>query len=136
MKWPDAYGNLFSRTIVRSPRWMTSRSSSSPSTAAQNTQPGSSSADEEPGCVFCAAVEGDDEERLVIHRGERTIVLLNKFPYASGHFMVAPRRHEGDFGELDAGEIVELHREAASGIGALAQLYQPQAYNLGWNLGR
>ena len=94
------------------------------------------SADEEPGCVFCAAVEGDDEERLVIHRGERTIVLLNKFPYASGHFMVAPRRHEGDFGELDAGEIVELHREAASGIGALAQLYQPQAYNLGWNLGR
>jgi len=94
------------------------------------------SADAEGGCVFCAAVEGEDEEKLVLHRGERTIVLLNKFPYASGHFMVAPRRHEGEFGELDAAEIVEIHRDAASGIGALAQVYQPQAYNLGWNLGR
>jgi ATP adenylyltransferase len=91
---------------------------------------------DDSGCIFCAAVEGDDEGRLVLHRGERTIVLLNKFPYASGHFMVAPVRHESEFGELGTDEIIEIHREAASGIGALAQLYQPQAYNLGWNLGR
>jgi len=94
------------------------------------------SADEEPGCVFCAAVGGDDEEKLVVHRGEHTIVLLNKFPYASGHFMVAPVRHEGEFGELAPQEIVEIHRDVSSGIGALARLYAPQAYNLGWNLGR
>jgi ATP adenylyltransferase len=94
------------------------------------------SADEQPGCVFCAAVGGDDEGCLVVHRSERTIVLLNKFPYASGHFMVAPVRHEGEFGQLAAEEVVAIHRDAAAGIGALAQAYQPQAYNLGWNLGR
>jgi ATP adenylyltransferase len=94
------------------------------------------SADEDPGCVFCSALEGDDEEKLVIHRGTRAFVLLNKFPYASGHFMVAPVRHTGDFGTLDDDELVETHRLASSGIGALSQLYAPQAYNLGWNLGR
>jgi ATP adenylyltransferase len=94
------------------------------------------STDEESGCIFCAAVDGDDEKTLVVHRGELTIAILNKFPYASGHFMVAPKRHTGEFAELDADEIVEIHRAASSGIGALAQLYQPQAYNLGWNLGR
>jgi ATP adenylyltransferase len=94
------------------------------------------SADEQPGCIFCAAVEGDDEEKLVVHRGERAIVLLNRFPYASGHLMVAPKRHVGDFGELEDEEVVEIHRLASSGIGALAQTYEPQGYNLGWNLGR
>ena len=94
------------------------------------------SADDEAGCIFCAAVEGDDEERLVVHRGAHAIVVLNKFPYASGHFMVAPIRHTGDFAMLEGEEIVEIHRLASSGIGALAQHYQPQAYNLGWNLGR
>ena len=94
------------------------------------------SADEEQGCVFCAAVDGDDEERLVVHRGSRAIVLLNKFPYASGHLMVAPNRHVGEFGDLEDDEVLELHRLASSGMGALAQLYAPQGYNLGWNLGR
>ena len=94
------------------------------------------SADEDPGCVFCGALDGDDEEKLVVHRGTQAFVLLNKFPYASGHFMVAPVRHTGDFGTLDDDELVEIHRLASSGIGALSQLYAPQAYNLGWNLGR
>jgi ATP adenylyltransferase len=95
-----------------------------------------SSADDQPGCVFCAAVEGDDEERLVVHRGDRAIVLLNKFPYASGHLMVAPKRHVGELGELENDEVLEVHRLASTGIGALAQTYSPQGYNLGWNLGR
>jgi ATP adenylyltransferase len=95
-----------------------------------------SSADDQPGCVFCAAVEGDDEERLVVHRGPRTIVLLNKFPYASGHLMVAPRRHVGEFDELEDEEALEVHRLASAGMGALAETYGPQGYNLGWNLGR
>jgi len=94
------------------------------------------SADEQDGCIFCLALERSDEEGLVVHRGERAFVLLNKFPYASGHLMVAPTRHTGDFGELEADEVVELHRLASQGIGALAQVYEPQGYNLGWNLGR
>ena len=94
------------------------------------------SADDQPGCIFCAAVEGDDEDKLVVHRGRLTIVLLNRFPYASGHLMVAPQRHLGEFGELEDDEVVELHRLASAGIGALAQTYEPQGYNVGWNLGR
>jgi ATP adenylyltransferase len=70
-----------------------------------------------------------------VHRSERAIVLLNKFPYSSGHLLIAPTRHTGDFGSLDADEAAEIHRLAASGMGALAQEYAPQGFNLGWNLG-
>jgi ATP adenylyltransferase len=94
------------------------------------------SADEDSGCVFCRAVEGDDEERLVVHRGSHAIALLNKYPYSSGHFMVAPTRHMGEYGDLDEEEVLELHRLASAGMGALAELYAPQGYNAGWNLGR
>jgi ATP adenylyltransferase len=94
------------------------------------------SADELDGCLFCLARDGGDEERLVVHRGTRAFVLLNKFPYASGHLMVAPTRHVGDFGELDDEEALELHRLASGGLAALAETFRPQGYNLGWNLGR
>jgi len=94
------------------------------------------SADDEPGCIFCLALEGDDEEKLVVHRGEHAFVLLNKFPYSSGHLMVAPVRHVGEYGELEDEEAVAIHRLAQAGMGALAQVYAPQGYNLGWNLGR
>jgi ATP adenylyltransferase len=92
--------------------------------------------DEQDGCIFCRAIEADDKAGLVAHRGRDSFVLLNKFPYASGHLMVAPYRHVGDFAELTDGEAVEIHRLAGQGIGALAQLYEPQGFNLGWNLGR
>ena len=95
-----------------------------------------SKADEEEGCVFCRALEGDDEERLVVRRGERAFVLLNKFPYSSGHLMVAPMRHVGEFGELEPDEVAEIHALAARGIDALKSTYRPEGFNLGWNLGR
>src|SRR5207248_9068898 len=94
------------------------------------------SADEQEGCIFCLAAAGEDEERLVVHRGTRGRVLLNKFPYASGHLMVAPLRHGVEFGELEDEEALEIHRLAREGLGALAETYAPQGYNLGWNLGR
>jgi ATP adenylyltransferase len=94
------------------------------------------SADEQPGCVFCLARDGDDADRLVVHRGERAFVLLNKFPYASGHVMVAPSRHVGDFGELEDAEALEVHRLAAEALAALRRVYSPDGFNLGWNLGR
>ena len=93
-------------------------------------------ADAKGGCVFCDAAAGGDEDRLVVHRGRLAFVLLNRFPYSSGHFMVAPYRHVGEFAALDDGEALEIHRLAERGIGALAQEYAPQGYNLGWNLGR
>ena len=93
-------------------------------------------ADELEGCVFCLAAAGDDEEMLVVHRGETAFVLLNKFPYSSGHLMVATYRHLGEFGLFSDEEALEAHRLAQQGIEALAAAYAPHGYNLGWNLGR
>jgi ATP adenylyltransferase len=94
-------------------------------------------ADEQKGCVFClTATADDDAASLVVRRGELAFVLLNKFPYSSGHLMVAPVRHVGEFGDLTDEEVLELHRLAARGMAALAEVYAPQGYNLGWNLGR
>ena len=88
-------------------------------------------ADEQTGCIFC-----DPDEQLLVHRGNRALVLLNKFPYSSGHMMIAPVLHTGDFAALDGDEAAEIHALAASAMGALAQTYAPQGFNLGWNLGR
>jgi ATP adenylyltransferase len=93
-------------------------------------------ADELPGCVFCLAAGRGDEDGLVLRRGESAFALLNRFPYSSGHLMVAPLRHVREFGDLDDEEALEVHRLASQGIGALAAVYRPQGYNLGWNLGR
>jgi ATP adenylyltransferase len=93
-------------------------------------------ADDQDGCVFCRARDADDVTALVVRRGQGAFVLLNKYPYASGHLMVAPYRHEGEFGELSSEEAAEIHRLAASGLGALAETMRPQGFNLGWNLGR
>jgi len=95
------------------------------------------SADEQPGCVFClAAAADDDEERLVVHRGERAFVLLNKIPYSSGHLLVAPYRHVGELSALVDAEALEVHRLAMESLAALGATYVPEGYNLGWNLGR
>jgi ATP adenylyltransferase len=88
-------------------------------------------ADELDRCIFC-----EPEEELLVHRGERALVVLNKFPYSSGHALVAPTRHVGEFGEIDDGEALEVQRLAASTIDALKAEYAPHGFNLGWNLGR
>ena len=88
-------------------------------------------ADERPGCIFC-----DPEDDLVVHRGHAAFVLLNRFPYASGHLMVAPLRHVGELGHLSDGEALDVHRLASTALAVLAEAYAPQGYNLGWNLGR
>jgi ATP adenylyltransferase len=92
-------------------------------------------ADEQPGCVFCNAVNGDDEELLVVHRGERALVLLNKFPYASGHLMVAPLRHLGEYAELTGEEAAEIHELTVAALAALRSSMAPHGFNVGWNLG-
>jgi ATP adenylyltransferase len=94
-------------------------------------------ADELEGCVFCAEAGGElDEESLLVHRGDAAIVLLNKYPYSSGHLMAAPGRHVGSFAELSDDEALEIHALARSGIAALDHVYGPDGFNLGWNLGR
>jgi ATP adenylyltransferase len=95
------------------------------------------SAGEHEGCIFCLAAESaDDEEYLVVHRGERAFVMLNKFPYSSGHLLVAPYRHGLNFDDLADDEALAIHRLGAHGLAALRAVYTPDGFNLGWNIGR
>jgi len=88
-------------------------------------------ADELDRCIFC-----DPEPELLVHTGDTALVVMNKFPYSSGHLLVAPHRHTGDYGALDADEAAEVHALAARGIEALRAEYAPHGFNLGWNIGR
>ena len=83
-------------------------------------------ADELERCIFC-----EPEEELLVHRGERALAVLNKFPYSSGHVLVAPIRHVGEFGEIDDDEALEVQRIAARTIDALRTEYAPHGFNLG-----
>jgi ATP adenylyltransferase len=90
-----------------------------------------SQADELDRCVFCSP-----EEELLLYRDERVLVVLNRFPYSSGHLLVAPTRHVGELGSLDDDEALAVHRLGARGVDALRAEYAPHGFNLGWNLGR
>ena len=95
-------------------------------------------ADEQEGCVFCieAAEDLPAAESLRVHAGTWAIALLNKFPYSSGHLMVAPRRHVGSLAGLSDDEALEIHRLAVAVVDVLDRVYGPGGFNLGWNLGR
>jgi ATP adenylyltransferase len=95
-------------------------------------------ADQQEGCVFCDEVAGalPEEESLLIHRGTAAIAILNKYPYSSGHLMVAPSRHLGSLGELTDEEALEVHRLSVTAVETLGTIYEPDGFNIGWNLGR
>ena len=74
------------------------------------------------GCVFCDEAAGSlAGESLTVHRGERAFVLLNKFPYSSGHLMVAPYRHVGELAGLTDEEALEVHPLAERAVDRLAR---------------
>jgi ATP adenylyltransferase len=91
---------------------------------------------DERGCIFCLAVEpGDDAERLVARRGARCLVMLNAFPYNSGHLMVSPHRHVPSIEDLEDDELLELMNLAQRAMRALREVYGPDGFNLGINDG-
>jgi ATP adenylyltransferase len=93
-------------------------------------------ADELTGCPLCAEAAGEVEETLVVHRGERAFALLNKYPYSSGHLILAPFEHVGELERLGDETALELHRLGLQAMEALRQAYRPGGFNLGWNIGR
>ena len=91
------------------------------------------------GCVLCrilAAGPEEDEERGVVWRGERCAVVLNAYPYTTGHVMVLPVRHVGELEDLDGEESGALWAAAVDAVAALKAAYRPGGVNLGANLGR
>ena len=95
------------------------------------------SKDKESECIFCAAIGSDDDEtNLIVHRGERCFVILNKFPYTNGHLMVAPYEHLATLPEVDAKTIAELMALSQRAMTTLEERYSPHGYNVGFNQGR
>jgi len=89
------------------------------------------------GCFICAAIDGADPEatRYVVELAERTIVLLNRYPYSPGHLMIAPRRHLADLAEMSADEGKALFVTTQRALTALREASQPGGFNIGLNLG-
>lgn len=93
-------------------------------------------AGDDDSCVFCLEADGVlGADSLVVHRGVGALVLLNKFPYSSGHLMVSPLRHVGALDELQPAEALELHELTVLSLAALQAVSHPDGFNVGWNLG-
>jgi ATP adenylyltransferase len=87
-------------------------------------------------CLFCHLPSGPDEEALVVHRASHCYVVLNRFPYSSGHLMVTPFAHRARLSEMTAEERRELLDLSVVAETVLAQAYAPHGMNIGINLGR
>ncbi len=88
-------------------------------------------------CVFCTKPElGDDRKALIVHRGERCFVILNLYPYTSGHLMVMPFEHLGRLQDVDPGITAEMMDLAQQAMRRLEEVYSPEGFNLGLNQGR
>lgn len=88
------------------------------------------------GCVFCDAAEKSTEEKsLVIARRKLAYVILNKFPYTSGHIMVVPYAHIDTFEKMGTETSAEVMFLIRQSIKAIDKVYQPDGYNMGSNLG-
>jgi len=89
------------------------------------------------GCIFCAALaSAEDRGTLVVHRGRLAFIILNAYPYASGHLMVATNRHGVSLDEATAPELAETMELVKVGVGALRAVYAPHGFNVGLNMGR
>lgn len=88
------------------------------------------------GCIFCRmAAARHDEENLIVHRGTHNFVVLNRFPYSSGHLMVVPYTHTGELSALDDAAAIELMALTRLAEKNLRAIYRPDGLNLGMNIG-
>ena len=89
-------------------------------------------------CPFCRILASEEagETTLIVRRDARCAVVLNAYPYTSGHLMVMPVRHVGELEELDPDEAAGLWRDLADAVRALKAGYSPDGLNVGANLGR
>jgi ATP adenylyltransferase len=91
----------------------------------------------EEGCLFCRVIEEvNDEKNFVIHRSERSIIIMNLFPYNSGHLMVIPKQHASTFNELDEETCTECMKNMNLGMNIINDAIHPHGFNIGANIGR
>ncbi len=91
----------------------------------------------EIGCIFCDAIQdNEDEKKLIVYRGKTCFCILNKYPYSGGHLMVAPNEHKGSISELTKEEMLELMCLAGETELILKESMNPDGFNIGANLGK
>lgn len=90
------------------------------------------------GCIFCEAEKqvAEDLENLVVYKADHTFTLLNMFPYNNGHLMIVPNRHLSELDHLNKEESIEIMEQVKIAKKALSEIYNPQGFNIGANLGR
>lgn len=93
-------------------------------------------ADKETGCVFCRARDGNDQDFLIVHRGDLNFIILNLYPYTSGHLMIVPYEHTDSLVAMSRETTTEMIEMAKRAQAALEAEYHPDGFNIGMNLGR
>lgn len=87
-------------------------------------------------CFLCEdAVTGDWPANLILGRDDITVIVMNRYPYNSGHLLVAPLRHVGDLEDLEPAELTGVMQGSMDCLAALREAYRPQGFNVGFNLG-
>jgi ATP adenylyltransferase len=90
----------------------------------------------ENGCVFCEVLKTvDNPDNLVIHRGETAYVILNRYPYNTGHLLVIPYKHVPSYEDLEPAERAEMMELLNKSTVILREVYHPEAFNIGANIG-
>jgi ATP adenylyltransferase len=88
------------------------------------------------GCIFCALPrEERDEQNLIVYRGQSNYIILNRYPYTTGHLMVVPYHHTNSLQGIDEATAMELFSLVRTAEGKLRSIYRPNGMNLGMNLG-
>jgi ATP adenylyltransferase len=88
-------------------------------------------------CVFCEAAKNKTSlKTLCVFKSEHSMVILNKFPYNSGHLLVLPKRHQGNLFVLTQEEYLDLNETLKMACQAITQVYEPAGFNIGLNHGR
>jgi len=92
--------------------------------------------DKKQSCIFCEVVKKSDEEALILYRGKSCYVIMNLYPYNTGHIMVIPYRHVPSIEHLDATELLEMMQLVKISIKIIKKALNPDGFNIGINLGR
>jgi ATP adenylyltransferase len=95
------------------------------------------SVDRQEGCVFCRiGQEHSDAGNYLVHRARLSFVILNLFPYTSGHLMIVPYEHQASLAAVEEATSTEMIELAKRAQVALESEYHPDGFNIGMNLGR
>ncbi len=91
---------------------------------------------ESKGCIFCEKPTRPDEDSLIVKRGEHAFIVMNLYPYTTGHLMIAPYRHVGKISSLNFEELCEIMQLAAWAEKVLTKALKPHGFNVGMNVGK